>query len=286
MRYGLSCDGELYGRHDSKIKARTRYDRTPEENTQALTQKGNMEIKDKSTSVWDANTELLQRYRRGDRDAGEELARINSPLVYSIAARFRSRCDDFSELVEAGNIGLVKALNSFDCERGCVFSTYATPLIFGEIRRLLRDGGIIKVSREQKKLSALLGKERERRLQTGERCDIASIAEAVGVSREDAAAAFFASTPVSSLDEPQGTDEDSRSALDTVYDDESETRAFEGLALRMAIDRLGELERKIVILRFWRDLSQLEVARMLGLSQVKVSREEKKILAKLRRSMT
>ncbi|MBQ4071172.1 MAG: sigma-70 family RNA polymerase sigma factor [Clostridia bacterium] len=245
-----------------------------------------MEIKDKSTSVWDANTELLQRYRRGDRDAGEELARINSPLVYSIAARFRSRCDDFSELVEAGNIGLVKAMNSFDFERGCVFSTYATPLIFGEIRRLLRDGGIIKVSREQKKLSALLGKERERRLQTGERCDIASIAEAVGVSREDAAAAFFASTPVSSLDEPQGTDEDSRSALDTVYDDESETRAFEGLALRMAIDRLGELERKIVILRFWRDLSQLEVARMLGLSQVKVSREEKKILAKLRRSMT
>lgn len=245
-----------------------------------------METKEKPSSVYDKNLELLRRYREGSQDAGGELATLNAPLVFSIAARFRGRGIEFDELVEAGNIGLVKAINTFDFTRGCVFSTYATPLIFGEIRRFLRDDGIIKVSREQKRLSATLAAERERRQSAGQRCDIESIAAAVGVSAQDAAAAFFAVTPPRSLDECAGGEDDSRTLADTVCDEGAEERDFESLAVRLALEGLDEFERKIIILRYFRDLSQVEVARIMGLSQVKVSRAEKKILTKLRAELS
>lgn len=246
-----------------------------------------MEImKTEEKSRFDRNVELIVAYRGGDRDAGEELAEINKPLVYSIASKFCGRGVEFEELCEAGNIGLVKAINSFECERGCAFSTYAVPLIFGEIRRFLRDDGIIKVSREQKKLSALLNAERERRLTSGEDTGIAAIAEAVGVSAADASVALFAAAPVRSLDESAFDDEDSVSLADLVCDENEESRSFEHLALKMAMEKLPEFSRKLIFLRYFRDFSQVETARVLGLSQVKVSREEKKILALLRSELS
>lgn len=232
------------------------------------------------------NTSLIIAYRGGDSDAGEELVRLNMPLVYSIASRFRGRCPEFSELIETGTLGLVKAINSFDTERGFAFSTYATPLIMGEIRRYLRDGGIIKVSREQKRLSMLIGKERERRLSLGERADIQSIAMAVGVSAEDAACAYFAVAPLSSLDEAVSPDDDSRTLGETLAEDGLVEREFEALALNVALDKLTPFERKLIILRFYRDMSQVEVASAMGITQVKVSREEKKILLRLRRELS
>ena len=235
-------------------------------------------------NVYDKNLELLRRFRDGDGDAGDELAELNKPLIYSIVARFRGRGADFEELAEAGSIGFVKAVNTFDFDRGCAFSTYATPLIFGEIRRFLRDDGMIKVSREQKRLAAILGAERERRLGCGEPTDIASIASSVGVSSADAAAAFFAAAPIRSLEDPVG-DEDARTLADTVFDDGAELRDFESLSIRMALDKLGEFDRKLIMLRFFRDLSQVEVAKILGISQVKVSRAEKKIISFLRREL-
>ena len=244
-----------------------------------------MQAQEKKETVFDRNLELLRLYREGERDAGGELAEINRPLVYSIAARFRGRGVDFEELVEAGSIGLVKAINTFDFDRGCVFSTYATPLIFGEIRRFLRDDGIIKVSREQKRLCATLGAERERRVAAGESTDIESIAAAVGVSAQDAAAAFFASVPVRSLDERASAEDDIHTLADVVFDDGAELRDFERLSVRLAIEKLSPEQKKLIILRFFRDLSQVEVAKIMGLSQVKVSREEKKILAILRREL-
>ena len=108
---------------------------------------------------FDKNPALILRYRSGDAEAGEELVLLNTPLVYSIAGRFSGRGADMSDLIECGQIGLVKAINTFDPDRGCAFSTYAVPLIFGEIRRFLRDDGIIKVSREEKRLAALIIKE-------------------------------------------------------------------------------------------------------------------------------
>ena len=124
-----------------------------------------MELKEKSISSYDKNLELITRYRDGDKAAGEELAKLNAPLVYKIAGKFTGRGVDIEELVETGNIGLVKAINTFDFSRECAFSTYAVPLVFGEIRRFLRDDGIIKVSRENKRLAAVIGRERERRIE-------------------------------------------------------------------------------------------------------------------------
>ena len=243
-----------------------------------------MNIKEKKTT-YDENLSLLRSYRAGDKEAGERLAEQNLPLVYSIAARFASRAPDVSDLVECGTVGLVKAINTFDFSHGCAFSTYAVPLIFGEMRRFLRDDGIIKVSREERRLSALLNAERERRLSEGECADISSVAAAVGVSVQDAASALFALSPVRSLDEAVFDDDGGATLASVVADDEEELRSFDRLTLRAAIDRLPENWQRLIILRYFRDLSQTETAKILGVTQVKVSREEKKIIEALRRLM-
>ena len=233
-------------------------------------------------SSYDRNPELILLFRSGDEDAGAALVEMNMPLVYSIAQRFYDRGRDPEELVECGTVGLCKAIRTFDTERGCAFSTYAVPLIFGEIRRFLRDDGMIKVSREEKRLSAILNKEKERRQQAGEPTDLASIAAAVGVPLTDAASAIFAEVPVKSFEESV-TGEDEGLTLGSLIADEDAERGFDRLALFMAIEGLSPLHRQIVILRYFRDLSQTETARLLGITQVKVSREEKKIMAELRR---
>lgn len=244
-----------------------------------------MKKREEKKSPYDENLRLLSEYRSGNEEAGERLALLNAPLVYSIAGRFTSRGADISDLVESGNIGLVKAMKTFDFSRECAFSTYAVPLIFGEIRRFLRDDGIIKVSREEKRLSAILSQERERRLSAGECADIASIAAAAGVSVQDAASALFAASPVRSLDERAFDDDDSTTLGSIICDDEAEAREFDKLALRAAIEGLSEPQRRLIILRYFRDFSQTEVAKILGLTQVKVSREEKKIVEILRRQL-
>lgn len=245
-----------------------------------------MKIKEEKTKAYDENLTLLRAYREGDAEAGERLAELNAPLVYSIAGRFTGRGADISDLVESGTIGLVKAMRTFDFSHGCVFSTYAVPLILGEIRRFLRDDGIIKVSREEKRLSALLCAERERRLTAGEDADLSAVAAAVGISVQDAASALFAASPVRSLEEAAYDDEDSATLGSTLCDEEEEIRQFDRFALRMAIEKLSEPWQKLIILRYFRDMSQTETARILGLTQVKVSREEKKIMDFLRRELS
>lgn len=236
-------------------------------------------------SPYDENLKLLLAYREGDFEAGERLAELNSPLVYSIATRFCGRGADMSDLVECGSLGLVKAMKTFDFSHECAFSTYAVPLIFGEIRRFLRDDGIIKVSREEKRLSALLCAERERRINLGEPSDIQSVARAVGVSPQDAASALFAQSPVRSLDERAYDDDDSLTLGGTVCDEEAEEKSFAYFALKCAIEKLSPQHKKLVVLRYFRDLSQTETAKILGLTQVKVSREEKKIMEILRKEL-
>ena len=237
--------------------------------------------------TYDDNPELIRKYRMGDAESGEALVERNLPLVYSVVKRFRDRGADESDLIECGTLGLVKAMKTFDTERGCAFSTYAVPLIFGEIRRFLRDDGFIKVSRDEKRLSAILCRERERRINEGEPHDLKSIAGAVGVSIQDAASAIFSETPVRSLDESVFDDDDGRTTLgSTLSDEEEEIRSFNRLALRTAIEKLDSEKRKLIILRYFRDFSQVETAKALGLSQVKVSREEKKIMEILRKELT
>ena len=233
------------------------------------------------------NLSLLSRAREGDESAIEELILLNVGLVKSIAGRFLGRGTDFEDLTQIGHIGLLKAIRTFDASRGCAFSTYAVPLIFGEIRRFLRDDGPIKVSRAQKRMGAMLAAEREKMLKEGEReIPVSVLAQRCGVSVEEAADALDANRPLRSLSELLYGEEEGRTLENTLYDESENEKTFDKIALASAIGKLPTLRRKIILLRYFRDYSQEKTARALGLTQVKVSREEKKILAFLHRELS
>ncbi len=234
---------------------------------------------------YDENLVLLERYAAGDVTAEEELVTRNSGLVNGIAHRFKGRGVEFEDLVQIGTIGMIKAIRSFDLSRGNAFSTYAVPLIIGEIRRFLRDDGLMKVSRIQKRTGAALMHARERYLaEHGIEPRLEEIAQAVGITPEEAAAALDSTSPVRSLSEAIGDDD--FSLEDVIPSQEDELgRMLEKIALREIIDTLPPLWKKILLLRYYRDYSQQQTADALGLTQVKISREEKKIFTKLRENL-
>ena len=231
------------------------------------------------------NPRLLESAKAGDAQAEAELVEGTAGLVRSVAARFSGRGYDREELFSVGQTGLLKAIRSFDPARGCTFSTYAVPLIFGEIRRFLRDDGPIKVSREKKRLAAALSAERERAAANGEDLRISELAEKVGVTPEEAADALDAVSPVRSLSEYAYRDE-GPTLGETIADEGGNERVFDRIALALAVAKLPALRKKIVLLRYYRDLSQQKVADLLGLTQVKVSREEKRAIAFLREELS
>lgn len=216
--------------------------------------------------------------------ATEELIRNNMGLVRSIAVRFRDRGTEIEDLIQIGTIGMIKAIRSFELERETTFSTYAVPLIIGEIRRHLRDDGPIKISRIQRRLGMELMKARNRILTgDGREPGIDELAASCGVSVEEAAMALDAISPITSLSESIGNDETSLTMESRLADDENDIeRLSERIALGQAISKLPPLWKKILILRYFRNMTQQETADFLGLSQVKVSREEKKIMEFLR----
>lgn len=229
------------------------------------------------------NISLVQGAQAGDSEAEAELVESNSGLVRSIAIRFCGRGTEYEDLVQIGTIGLVKAVRSFEAERGFAFSTYAVPLIVGEIKRSLRDDGLIKVGRQQKRLGMnLLGARTKIMNEEGREPTISELAERCGVSIEEAAMALDAISPISSLSEP--ADEEGNLTLESrLPDPENEMeKVCDRVALGQAIGKLEPMHRKIILLRYFRNLTQQETASELGLSQVKVSREEKKILEILR----
>ncbi len=234
------------------------------------------------------NRELIIKAQSGDERATEILVVENTALVKSIALKFRDRGTEFEDLMQIGTIGMIKAIRSFDMERGTAFSTYAVPLIVGEIRRHLRDDGLIRVSRSYKRTGIIIMREKNRIMtEEGREAGISELAELAGVSVEEAAIAIDAVSPVSSLsDNVYG--EDSKT-LDAVLPDRETQDEFENLndriALTQAINKMPPDWRKIVLLRYYRDMTQQQVAGLMGLSQVKVSREEKKIMTFLRGEM-
>ena len=240
-------------------------------------------------SVYERNTELLLRVRDGDEAAEALLVEENAGLVRTVARRFLERGTEYEDLVQIGTIGMIKAIRSFSLERGTVFSTYAVPLIVGEIRRHLRDDGPIKVSRIYKRQGISLMHEKNRILsEEGREPGIAELAQRCGVSVEEAAISLDAISPVTSLsDYVYG--EDSVTYEGVIADEESENeseRICDRIALSQSIGKLPPLWRKIVLLRYYRNMTQQETAAALGLTQVKISREEKKILAALRKELS
>ena len=244
-------------------------------------------------SIYSDNRDLIEIAQSEDEAnamlATEKLINLNKGLVRSIAIRFRDRGLDFEDLMQIGTIGLIKAVRSFDLDRGTCFSTYAVPMIFGEIRRTLRDEGPIKVGRYYKKLGIELARARNEILNSeGIEPSISRLASIVGVSVEEAAMALDAMAPISSLSDIVYGDEDGKALEDTIADTDSidaNQRFFDRMALKEAIAKMSEQWQKILMLRYFRNKTQQEVADMLGLSQVKVSREEKKIVAFLQNEM-
>ena len=229
---------------------------------------------------------LISRAQQGDEQAKEQLVTTNAPLVKSVAKRFMNRAIEYDDLYQIGCMGLIKAIARFDLSYDVRFSTYAVPMIAGEIKRFLRDDGMIKVGRGYKKLGMLLMRERNRIVSgEGREPGISELAAACGVSSEEAAVALDAMTPVSSLSDTVYGDEGA--TLESTVSDGTEEleRLSDHIALTQSIAKMQPMWRRIIMLRYYRNMTQQQTADSLGLSQVKVSREEKKILAFLRTEM-
>lgn len=229
------------------------------------------------------NIALLRRYSAGDKSALDELVEANMGLVRSIAVRFTGRGCELEDLLQIGSIGLLRAARSFDESRGCMFSTYAVPLIIGEIKRFLRDDGIIKVSRSIKSAGLAVMKKRESFLvQNGREPTVSELSELCGMSIEEVTQSVEACSPVSSLSDIGAHDEQPLEYY--ISDNGNPTELLtDKIALGEAIKKLPEQRRKIVYLRFFKDMSQQQTAAALGITQVKVSREEKLIFEQLRK---
>lgn len=205
----------------------------------------------------------------------------NLGLVHSLAVRFKGRGIEYEELFAAGCEGLVKAGNGFDENRGLKFSTYAVPVILGEIRRLFRDGGAVKVSRGLKELSLKAARVQEELRKNGSEPRLSDIAEALGITVEQAGEAVAAALPPISL---TLNDEAENGEFDLPVPPE-QARLTEHIALNQCLARLTHEERRLIELRYMKNKTQGETGKILNLSQVQVSRKEKRILGKLRELM-
>lgn len=225
--------------------------------------------------------ELIALAQSGDKAAQETLVNENSGLIWSVARRFIGRGTETEDLYQLGCIGFLKAVDGFDLEFGTQFSTYAVPKISGEIRRFLRDDGAIKVSRTLKEQAACIKSMRNHlTCVLGREPTIAEIAVQTGYTPEEIAMAETATAGTESIHRELG--EEGFSLEDILTDTDTEERLVEKIALRQAVERLGERERMVVQLRYFHGLTQERVSRVLSVSQVQVSRIEKKALSHLK----
>ncbi|MGN0666854.1 MAG: sigma-70 family RNA polymerase sigma factor [Huintestinicola sp.] len=213
----------------------------------------------------------------------DKIVADNLGLVHLCANRFRNRGIEYDELYSAGCVGLVKAASAFDEERGVKFSTYAVPVILGEIKRLFRDGGIVKVSRSIKELSLKITRAKnDFVIRFGRDPTVSELAELTGTTEEAAAEAISASLPCISLTRSLD-DDDSQQDIPSPF---KESDIYEKIALKQVISGLAPDDRRLIYLRYYKSRTQTETAAVLGMSQVQVSRREKKILEELKKELS
>ena len=228
---------------------------------------------------------LIKRSQAGDREAGEQLIQQNAGLIWSVARRFLGRGAEPDDLYQLGCLGFLKAVEGFDTEFGTQFSTYAVPKIAGEIRRFLRDDGAVKVSRTIKEQAAAVKSARNLLIGAlGREPSIQEIAKQTGLTPEEIALAESATAATESIHAQTG--EEGFSLENILTDTESEEVLVEKISLKQAIMHLEEREATVIKLRYYHDLTQERVAKVLGVSQVQVSRIEKKALQHLRQFMS
>ena len=226
--------------------------------------------------------ELLRRAKAGDRDAGEALVVGNSGLIWSIARRYFGRGVDPEDLFQLGCLGFLKAVEGFDLDFGTQFSTYAVPKIAGEIRRFLRDDGTVKVSRSLKERAMMIRVTRQKLTnRLGREPTLSELSVETGLQPEEIATAETATGTAESIQKRSG--EDGFALEDVLTEGEMEEKIVERIALREAITSLPEREQMVIKLRFFHGLTQDKTAKILGVSQVQISRIEKKALENLRK---
>lgn len=226
------------------------------------------------------NITLLQQARSGDEEALSRLVENNTGLIWSVARRFFGRGYEPDDLFQLGSVGFLKAVQGFDLSYGTQFSTYAVPKITGEILRFLRDDSMVKVSRGMKERAAKIRQTRallEQKL--GRDPTVREIAEESGLEPEEIAAAETATGYAQSLQE---TDEETGFSLEQIVSDNSEERMLEYAALRQAVSMLPQREQQVIALRFYRGMTQQSTAKILQVSQVQVSRLERRAISALR----
>ena len=228
------------------------------------------------------SAEALEKAQNGDKASLESVVSANMGLVKAIAKRFIGRGTEYEDLVQIGSIGLMKAVRNFDTSAGTMFSTYAFPLITGEIKKHLRDDGTIKVSRTLKRDASVISRLRQEYIkENGEEPTLSYLAEKSGLNSDEVVKAIEASTPILSF---SYQNEDGETIENIVGVDEI-SEECEKISLRQALLLLEKTEREIVVNRYFLCLSQKETGEKLGMTQVAVSRKEKKILEKLRNEL-
>ncbi len=231
---------------------------------------------------------LLLRAQKGDKEARERLINCNLKLVFCLVQRFKKRNYELEDLFQIGTIGLIKAIDKFDLSYQVRFSTYAVPMILGEIRRFLRDDSTVKVSRSLKETAFRVKRTHDDLAKKlGREPSLSEIAEAMDLSREEIVAAMEAvQMPGSIHDTIYQDDGDPIYVLDQLTaDGDEEPQWLDKIALKDVLRRLPEKHRRVIILRFFKDKTQAEVAERIGLSQVQISRIEKQALIKIRQLM-
>lgn len=246
----------------------------------------------------DDTKELILRAHNGDKAARDKLVLENIGLVYSVSRRFAGRGYELEDINQIGTIGLIKAIDKFDDSFDVRFSTYAVPMIAGEIKRFLRDDGMLKVSRSLKENGYRIKKASDELVsQNGREATIEELAAATELSVEDVVMALEANTDVESIyrtiyqndgNEVYLVDKLSGSSGDTIKDEfaGAQEQLLNSILLEQLLAELDELEGKLIMLRYFKEMTQTQVADKLGISQVQVSRLEKKILRKLRGYIT
>lgn len=228
--------------------------------------------------------DLIVKAQSGDKDAAQTLVEENTGLIWSVTRRFLGRGTESEDLYQLGCLGFLKAIDGFDLEYGTQFSTYAVPKIAGEIRRFLRDDGAVKVSRTIKEQALSIRTARSRLTNLlGREPTLLEISRQTGFSPEEIALAETATSATESIQKENG--EEGFSLENILTDTESEERMVERIALRQAIEALPEREQMVIRLRYFHSLTQQRVAKVMQVSQVQVSRIEKKALGMLRELM-
>ena len=232
--------------------------------------------------MYNKNFKNIKLAQEGNKSAMEDLVKDNSGLVWNIARRFINRGYELEDLYQIGSIGFIKAIKRFDINLDVQLSTYAVPYILGEIKRFIRDDGLIKVSRQTKELNIKIKMlSNEYLSKYGEEITVTKISQLLNITKEEVASAIESSISIDSID--SNNTDDNRSLIDKISNEKDEYNVLVNhLDLKKVIRELNDRERQIILLRYYKEQTQTQVGKVLGITQVQVSRIEKKVLEKMK----